>query len=202
MRSSSGEGMEKESITAVIFAKKSERFPGKHSAIVNGKTLIDTVASRVKESFPDGAVVIFSKDPDIKSEECPVISDNSTGTIAHSLFAALSTFGTVFAFGGDMPCVSIDLVDRMLLSYAGVSIIPVHGKDQIEPLHSIYNNLTQEDLRLSIASGKLSIREFIGEIEHVSFRVDSEFEHSFYNVNYHSDLEDLRKNGCKGITHC
>lgn len=182
---------------AVIFVKRSERFPGKHNAMLNGMPLIENVIRRVKSSQGIGRVIIYSKDSDVGSELCEVTQDKSDGSIADSLLSALELFDDLFAIAGDMPCVSSKYIDRMLESPGSVSVIPMHSNGMIEPLHSIYRAESSGALRDNIRNGKKSLRDYIGRIPHIFTKIAEEEETSFFNVNRPEDLEMIKKKGCE-----
>lgn len=182
---------------AVVFVKKSERFPGKHMTKIGNTTMIDSVVSRILKSSMKSEVVVFTKDSSVTTGLCEVVEDTTEGTIVDSILAALLKFGDIFAFAGDMPCISSDVIDEMIAHSKGTSLIPVHADGLIEPLHSIYLAEFAQVLDSNIKNEKRSIREFISRIPHRMYAIPTERELSFYNVNYPGDLEKLRKEGCR-----
>lgn len=188
--------MVKGRVTGVIFAKRSERFPGKHSIKVFESTLIDIVASRLMESRYLSSVHIFSKDPEIRSDLCDVDLDQSKGNIVSSILSALELYGDIFAVGGDMPCIDLSIVDSMLQAYDGKAIVPQKEDHTFEPLHAIYCAETRQVLENNISTGKLSIMEYVTAVPHSFFHVPKNKDFSFYNVNYPSDLVYIQRNGC------
>lgn len=183
-------------VTGVIFAKKSERFPGKHSVRLFDSTLIDIVATRLLQCRYLERILIFTKDPEVRSDLCEVYPDKSEGNIVSSILSALGLYGDIFAVGGDMPCIEPIIIDSMLQAYDGEAIIPQKEDRNVEPLHAIYCSDTKEVLRDNISAGKLSIRDFINAIPHTVFHIPRSKEFSFYNVNYPSDLAYIQRNGC------
>lgn len=183
-------------ITGVIFAKRSERFPGKHSVKVFDSTLIDIVASRLLQSRYLADVRIFTKDPEIESDLCGVDLDRSEGNIVSSILSALEQYGDIFAVGGDMPCIDQSIIDSMLVAYDGKAIVPQKEDQNFEPLHAIYSADTKQVLKGNISVGKLSIIEYITAVPHTVFHIPRNKDFSFYNVNYPSDLAYIRRNGC------
>ncbi len=178
----------RETLTAVVFVKKSERFPGKHRALMNGVPIIDLVVSRLRNAKHVKRVLIYSRDPSVRSDLCHFQLDDTTGSIANSVLAALREFGDIFAIAGDMPCISSEIVDSMAQTYGGISMVPVHNSGLIEPLHAIYTASTATFLRQNIEDGKLSLREYISMIPHQFYRISADQEKHFRNVNYLSDI--------------
>lgn len=183
-------------VTGVIFAKESERFPGKHSQLVWDSTLIDLVADRAMQSKLLKSVIILSRDPEIQSDVCDVIADETVGSLVDSLCFSLEKYGDVFAIGGDMPCLDPALVDLMIQSYSGITLVPRKEDHTYEPLHAIYSPDTIDQLRMNIKEGKRSLRQLMDSVQHQIFNVPRSRDSSFRNVNYPSDLEYIKRNGC------
>lgn len=180
---------------AVIFVKRSERFPGKHVQLVDNKTIIDRVVSRLQKCEGIDETVIFSKDSAVKTDLCNVVEDKSDGSIADSLYAALKTFGDLFAFAGDMPCLSTELIDDIMNSWTGTSIVPFHSDGSIEPLHALYAGNTASVLKENIHRGEKSLRDYVRRIPHIVYFIPENRDYSFFNVNYPQDLIKVKK-GC------
>lgn len=183
-------------VTGVVFAKPSERFPGKHSAIIWDSQLIDLVVDRALQCRHLDSVIIMSRDPEIKSDLCKVVYDDTDGTLVDSLLVSLRKYGDVFAIGGDMPCIDPEIMDLMLSSFSGKALIPRREDQKYEPLHAIYCAGTADILEKNIREDKRSFVEFIDLIPHSVFNIPRNREFSFYNVNYPSDLTYIKRNGC------
>ncbi|MCL4332525.1 MAG: NTP transferase domain-containing protein [Candidatus Thermoplasmatota archaeon] len=178
----------------MVFTKQSERFPGKHSYLVGGRPLIDLELERILGTAGIGRALIFSRQPLVTSGLCETIADTSCGTIAHSLLHAINTFGELFAFAGDMPCVSPEIIGGMISMSDGETVVPVHANGLLEPLHSIYTERSARTLEKNIASGRLSLNFLISRIPHRNFAIREEFEGAFMNVNRPEDLSSF--SGC------
>jgi molybdopterin-guanine dinucleotide biosynthesis protein A len=178
-------------LTAVVFVKRSVRFPGKHSALVQGTPMIDVVISRLRKATCLSDVIVYSKDPDVWPACCNVHMDTTTGTIADSLLSALQIYGDIFAVGGDMPCLSGSIIDAMAKLFDGTSVIPILENGWIEPLHAFYASDTAPMLKRSIDDGKFSLREYIDHIPHRFFRVSGQDVKHFLNVNNPQDLSTI-----------
>ncbi|MCL4445238.1 MAG: molybdenum cofactor guanylyltransferase, partial [Candidatus Thermoplasmatota archaeon] len=70
---------------AVIFVKRSVRFPGKHSVLVNGLGLTEGIAKKLSETGLFDETIIFSKDENFKSAYGTIVTDDSEGTILDSV---------------------------------------------------------------------------------------------------------------------
>lgn len=183
---------------AVVFAKRSERFPGKHMSLLGGSTLIDCIVSEILESDIISEVAVFTKDPVVRTSLCEVVSDTTEGSIADSLLSALRIFGGIFAVAGDMPCISHGLLDEMAGISGGSTLVPIHSDGLIDPMLAIYSSEHASVLESNIIGQRKSLRDFIYRIPHMMYEIPEKWEKCFYNVNYESDLELLRKDGCTG----
>ncbi len=181
---------------AVVFAKRSERFPGKHMSLIGGQTLIDRVVSSIRRSALIEDVVIFSRDKSVKSVLCRTANDSTEGSIADSILAALRKYGRIFVFAGDMPCLSNEIINNMVNAAEGGAVVPRHRNGLPEPLHAIYDSADASVLEDNIREGNRKLSDFISRIPHVTYDISSEKEVNFYNVNYVEDLEWIRDNGC------
>jgi molybdopterin-guanine dinucleotide biosynthesis protein A len=179
---------------AVIFVKRSERFPGKHSVLVNGVGLTEGLAVKLESLDLFDDVVIFSKDSSFQSRHGRIEEDSSKGTIVNSVFEAVSKFGDIFAFAGDMPDVCGDLVRSMVDSFTGDSICPVSAGGRIQPLHCIYSSGSLTTFMRYIETGGKSLHGFV-ESNAILIRIPAGKSNCFYNINYPEDLKKYRAPG-------
>lgn len=185
-----------EKLVAVIFVKQSRRFPGKHSAMIGERSLLDTVAEKVTSSKQFGRVIILSKDPRVKSGICDVVQDNTDGTILNSLRFALASYGNVFAFAGDMPCITSSIFRRELSMFENKAVVPRRPDGTLETLHAIYPSLTTSYIDANLMAHRFGLRDLVEIIPHVLYPVPPDEEANFLNVNTPSDLELVIENGC------
>ncbi len=181
---------------AVVFAKDSVRFPGKHSINLGDTSMIDRVISRVLDFGELEEVVLFTKSRSISTSLCRIEYDNSAPAIAHSLLLAMEKHGDIFAVAGDMPCVSPRIARKMLGSWNGECVVPVHPDGRIEPLFAIYPAKHIAEMRNNLEKGKLSLHEFIRSIPFTGYRIREEDAVSFTNVNTPDALRMLKERGC------
>ncbi|MGC8505665.1 MAG: molybdenum cofactor guanylyltransferase [Thermoplasmata archaeon] len=173
---------------AVIFVKRSERFPGKHSAVVNGSGLTEGLARKLGSLELFDQVIIFSKDPSFRSGYGGIERDNSEGTIVNSVFNAVSIFGDIFAFAGDMPAICPDLIRNMMKAFDGRSLCPVTSDGKLQTLHCIYSSSILPDFGRYIAEGGRSLHGFVERNANL-INVPPDRSDCFLNINYPADLE-------------
>lgn len=176
---------------AVIFAKRSGRFPGKHMHKIGGITLIDHVARKMHDSGLFERVVIFTKDLTVRSGFAEVVHDESKDTLIFSIIEAIDLFGEIFAFAGDMPLISMDIVKEMLEKYHGLPVCPVLEGGRLEPLHAIYNRSVKGKMQEYADSGKRSIQGFVRSADFELLEIDDE--RPFYNLNYPEDVDEVAR---------
>lgn len=174
---------------AVIFAKRSERFPGKHMHMINGKSLIDWVAKKIYDSGLFEKVIIFTKDKEIESSYADIVDDSGEGTLIDSIGDALDLFGEIFAFAGDMPLISVEIIEKMLTKYKGKALCPILPDGHLEPLHAIYNRTIRDEMAQYAKSGRKGVQEFIRSSNFELLQIDDKI--PFFNINYPEDVAEL-----------
>jgi|GEM_PF-3487137 len=175
---------------AVIFVKKSVRFPSKHSVLIRGLGLTEGIAKKLSETELFDETIIFSKDENFKSAYGRIVTDDSEGTILDSVIMAVEEFGDIFAFAGDMPFICLHIVSAMLLEFDGKSLCPRSSENVLQTLHCIYARRDLMVLRKYAREGGRSMHGFIernGTIIDYGPRDNICFE----NINYPSDLVRL-----------
>jgi molybdopterin-guanine dinucleotide biosynthesis protein A len=175
---------------AVIFVKKSERFPDKHSIRIGGTGMTEGIHRKLTASGMFQDILILSKDPDLRTEHGKIIRDPTNGTILDSVSYAVRKFGDIFAFGGDMPFLCTDFISSMISQFNGRTMCPISPGGIRQTLHCIYAQNDSEHLEEYIASGGKTLHEFVEKFG-VSIPYPAEKEICFENVNYRSDLRRL-----------
>ncbi len=145
---------------AVIFVKKSERLPGKHSLYICGKSMIQIVCDSLFNQEIFDEVIVLSKDPSIKCDKCTIIKDESNGVLIDSIIEAIRLYGEILAVGGDMPYIDVNLINKIMKFYSKTPISMKNEKGIIEPLFSIYNKSIMKDME-NFARETKSIFKFI-----------------------------------------
>ncbi len=180
---------------AVVFVKRSVRLPGKHSILIGGKVLLDRVVETIVKVKEFDEVIVFSKDLSVSGKGIRIIEDHTEGTIVDSLIWAIQHLGDIFAFAGDMPCISADLISLMVRSKSSVALIPIHSDGDVEPLHAIYLKKSLDD---GLNSNTVrTLKSFVKMIPHEYFPIPASYEHTFFNLNTPEDLKFFRSNGCQ-----
>ena len=175
---------------AVIFVKRSVRFPGKHSVLVNGLGLTEGIAKKLSETGLFDETIIFSKDENFKSAYGTIVTDDSEGTILDSVIRAVQEFGDIFAFAGDMPFICLHIVSAMLLKFDGKSLCPRSSDKVLQTLHCIYGKRDLMALKEYAGEGGKSMHGFI-ERKGAIIDYGSNDNICFENVNFPSDLVRL-----------
>ncbi|MEM0156274.1 MAG: hypothetical protein QW597_06740 [Thermoplasmataceae archaeon] len=176
---------------AVIFVKKSERFPGKHSIKINGTGMTEGIERKVSTSGMFERTLILSKDPDLQVKHGKIVKDPSDGTILDSVNYAVGKFGDIFAFGGDMPFLCIDFISSMISQFNGRTLCPISPSGIRQTLHCIYAGNDSRLLEEYITGGGRTLHQFVERFG-VSIQYPAERERCFENVNYLTDIERLR----------
>lgn len=177
---------------AVILAKKSERFPGKHMKPVAGKTVIGMLAEKLVKSRSFDKIIIFTKDPEVWDKNAETVHDNTEGTALASIKEAIVRYGDIFVVAGDMPMVDPGFIARMVGRYNGMPLFPIHLDGSLEPLHGIYNGKMVQLMEEYLASGDRGLKKFLEKSTFDTVKIGIEEEPFFVNINYESDLDSLR----------
>ena len=180
---------------ALVFVKMSERFPGKHRILVNGKQIIDYELERIRRSGCFEELIVLSKDIYLTTENARILKDTTEGTLIDSILFALEQESLFMAFAGDMPLVSSQFIKTMCSIYSGKPIVPQWKNGKLEPMMAIYNNSLIPDIKSYIESGKKSLKDFILNSDFLRLEIPDEkyMENCFLNVNYPEDLMDIEK---------
>lgn len=166
------------------------RFPGKHSVTIMGAGMTEGIVRKLKDSGIFQRVVIFSKDPEMKSSLGEIIPDPTQGTILESVNYAMKEFGDIFAFGGDMPFLCVDLISSMVSQFSGRTFCPISPEGIRQTLHCIYAGNDAGKLASYINAGGKTLHGFVEE-SGITMEYATDKEKCFENVNYQSDLDRL-----------
>lgn len=177
---------------AVILAKRSERFPGKHMKMLSGKTVIGMLVEKLIRSGSFDQIIIFTKDPEVWDRDAETVQDNTEGTALASIREAIIRFGDIFVVAGDMPMVGPSFIANMVKRYNGMPLFPIHLDGSLEPLHGIYNVKMVQLMGEYIASGDKGLKKFLEKSTFDTVKIGIEEEPFFTNINYEPDLDRLR----------
>ncbi|MGC8645763.1 MAG: molybdenum cofactor guanylyltransferase [Thermoplasmata archaeon] len=132
---------------ALIFAKESERLPGKHLLEVCGEPMLARIYRILNSCNLFEDVLVYSKYKDLPLKGLNVMKDVTSGVLIDSILSAIDLFGEFLAIGGDMPCINCTLISKFLGEYEGV---PIAAKDSTgfpQPLFAVYNRTIYENFR-------------------------------------------------------
>ncbi|AAT43878.1 molybdenum cofactor guanylyltransferase [Picrophilus oshimae] len=172
---------------SIIFAKKSERFPGKHHAMICGEEMIKRISRIINESMLFDKIILYTKDETLYSEYCDIVIDKSKGTLIDSLMSCLKEYSEFLAVGGDMPLLDYNILKYLMDNYTGRSLA-VSSYGFIQPLLSIYNKSIINDLDKYILSGSKSIYKFIMKS---NFKILNINTFKTMSVNTLNDLKEI-----------
>jgi molybdopterin-guanine dinucleotide biosynthesis protein A len=176
---------------AVIFAKPSERLPGKHLMDICGQPMIKMIYNIFVDSSFFEDVVIYSKYESLDISGVNIVKDHSKGTIIDSLISALREFKEFFAVAGDIPLVDREIIEKIMIKYNGFPIAPINTDGIIEPLFAIYNNSILDEMVTHSQKDK-RIFSFL-ERKFILVRLEPIDSVKLYNINTLQDYIDAKK---------
>ena len=185
-------------VRAVIFAKQSERLPGKHTMDICGQPMIKRIFDTLLRTGFFNDTLIYSKYSDLDVSGCKIERDRTQGTLIDSLLSAIAEYDEFLAVGGDLPLLDRKTISIIVRSYHNDPIVAINPDGTVEPLLAIYNDSIYDDL-LSYSRSSKRIYEFVGKrFRHIV--LDSEFSSKLLNVNTMEDLKMARKlAGCREV---
>jgi molybdopterin-guanine dinucleotide biosynthesis protein A len=190
-------------ISGVILAGgKNRRFGGKPKSDIEigGKTIISRMIETIGDIFDE--LIIVTNNPENFSNyiQFKIVSDTflNAGPLG-ALHAAMkaSSKKAVFAFAGDMPFLDKQLITDQVMYFLKKecdAVIPLNNNN-IEPLHSIYNNRLLYSLEKYLTeSDDLSIHSFLeqSDVNYMRFADYKKAARSFTNINSFSDLDEIK----------
>ncbi len=175
--------------TAVVLVGNSRRFPKKHLKYIGKRRLIDLVVNNLKNMGFD--VVVYSKYEFPIS--APLIIDKEDWLLP-SLISLLKKIGKgVFVFGGDMPLIQWEAVEKMIPHLSHAVVVPKWENGYLEPLHAYYTPKIIPLFEEVMLSEKPSLHGAILKCRD-AYYVDAEKMPplTFFNVNRPEDFEVLK----------
>ncbi len=176
-------------LTAVILVGRSKRFPNKHFSSVGNKRLIDIVLENLKRLGFE--VIIYSKYPFPIS--APLILDEDSWLLP-SLISLLKKLNReVFIFGGDMPLIQREAVEKMMGYLNHSVVVPRWKNGYLEPLHAYYTPAIVSAFERELRGDNPSLHGAIERCGDVHYIPAEEMPPlTFFNVNTPQDLERLK----------
>jgi molybdopterin-guanine dinucleotide biosynthesis protein A len=116
----------------------------------------------------------------------------SLGGIYSGLFFSKSFYNLLVA--GDMPFLSINLLQYMLDIAQGYDLTAFREGDKFEPLHAVYSKNCIVPLKMLLERENVRIMEILRYVNtrYLTLKEIGRFDHghlSFFNVNYEADLQ-------------
>jgi molybdenum cofactor guanylyltransferase len=187
------------SISGVILAGgTNKRFNGRTKAkiVIDGSTIISRITDTIEDIFEEIIIVTNTPEEFEEYQKFKIVSDEflHSGPLGgiHAAFKATSK-EALFVFAGDMPFLSKELILNQIEFYKNHKcdiLIPMI-KENIEPLHGIYNlsvtGILEEYLK---AEHNKAVREFfkLVNIGYLQLKDSEEIRRAFININSPSDI--------------
>lgn len=179
----------------ILSGGQNKRFDGNIKSLqtINGMPIIERILKAIDSNFDEIYIVTNIMEAfDKYRKQAMIIEDiyKNIGPLG-GLHAGLSSSSAdaVFLFGGDMPFIDRDLVNKMLNRFevSMEALVPVNKK-RTEPLHAIYaKKITSTLEQYIIDDMNRSINHFITKID--AFFIPSSNENSFININTKKELQ-------------
>ena len=192
-------------VTSIILAGGKNLRLGRNKAfeVIRGKTIIDRIFERLEPISRQIVIVTSWAQFDIELNlNADVVADiypdmGPLGGIYTGLTASTSDINIIAAC--DMPFLNTELLEYMADILAGYdAVVPRLANEMIEPLHAVYSKSCLSRIDERLATKKLSIHAFLGEVnvryldEEESRKIDPELI-SFFNINYQTDMDKALK---------
>jgi len=177
-------------LTAVVLVGKSKRFPNKHLRYIGGKRLIDLVVENLKNIGFD--VLVYSKYPFPIS--APLILDEHDWLLPSLISLIKKLRRGIFVFGGDMPLVQMEAVERMISHLNHTIVVPRWKNGYLEPLHAYYTPKIIPAFEEEMTSKNPSLHGAIKRCRDVHYIPAEELPSlTFFNVNTPQDFAHLKE---------
>ncbi len=189
----------KNTIPIVLAGGSSRRFGGdKLFYRIAGKPLIKYTCENIEKIFGKEPVIIASRVNAEKLSQGRISSivhvDNLLGGPITGVLKALELYDQIMVFGGDMPCVRMELVAEILaIASRGFSIVlPGWRNGFLEPLHGYYSWAAKNHLRRLYLRGVRSLSQAVRLIHHAKILLIDDYpalvKLSLYNINDRNDM--------------
>ncbi len=188
-------------ITPVVLAGGlSKRFGGdKLFYRIANKPLIKYTCENIEKIFGKEPVIIASKKNAEELSRAKISSkiyvDDILGGPITGILKALELYDQIMVFGGDMPCVRMELtVEILATALQGFSIVlPGWRNGFLEPLHGYYSWAVKNHLRRLYLRGIRSLSQAVRLIHHAKILLIDDYpahiKLSLYNINDKNDVK-------------
>nr|WP_136063940.1 molybdenum cofactor guanylyltransferase MobA [Halomonas sp. EAR18] len=186
-----------EAITALVLAGGRGRRMGgidKGWAVFRQRPLIERVLSRLEGQVTDVLISANRSRAAYEALGWPVIGDRSGGYqgplmgIWSGLCAAATPW--VLVVPCDMPCLPLDLVERLYASLGDHDIAMAHDGERSQPVVALLRRSLAADLERALADGERKVERWYAR--HACLSVDfSDCPDAFVNVNSPHDVAGL-----------
>jgi len=189
----------KDLIPIILAGGSSRRFDGdKLFYRIAEKPLIKYTCENVEKIFGREPVIIASKTNAEKLSRAKISSkihvDNLLGGPITGILKALELYDQIMVFGGDMPCVRMELVSEILnTALQGFSIVlPGWRNGFLEPLHGYYSRGAESYLRKLYLRGIRSLSQAVRLVPGAKILLIDDYPDlvklSLYNINNRDDV--------------
>jgi molybdopterin-guanine dinucleotide biosynthesis protein A len=191
-------------ITGVILAGgTNKRFNGitKANIVINGATIMTRIIDKIRDIFNEIIIVTNTPEEFYKYSKCNIICDaiKNKGPLG-GIHAALreSENDSVFVFAGDMPYLDKELINSQISYYLKNkcdALVP-QVKQNIEPLHAIYNKSIQAVLENYLTEHHdYAVHRFVKilNVSYLKLEESDEIKRAFTNINLQSDIPVIEK---------
>ncbi len=183
---------------AILAGGQSTRYFGKNKALLKiiDQTILERNIITLGPIFKE-IHLISNHSTDFEQYKLPVFKDryNNIGPLG-GIFTALfhSNSKAIFVFSCDMPFLSSDLINDILVFFTGnnFDIVIPQINDKIEPMHSIYSKnilpLLEEHIK---HTDNYKIRQFFNKVSTSYLQIENTTvnQKAFLNVNSPKDLQ-------------
>ena len=187
-------------VTSIILAGGKSLRLGRRKALetIDGKSLIEYVIERLRPLTDQMLIVTSQEQADLLSDSgdeilVDIFPDmGPLGGLYTGLLAARSSYSLVVAC--DMPFLSTDLLRYMIEQSADFDAVVPRLGGLIEPLHAVYSRGCLDSMKTQLERNQLGVNFFLNtaRVRYVEQkecrRIDPQLL-SFFNINYHSDLD-------------
>ncbi|MGC9176246.1 MAG: NTP transferase domain-containing protein, partial [Thermoplasmata archaeon] len=164
-------------VIALIPIGDSKRLKNKHFLNIGGKKIIEIIVDKISNISFFEDIVIYSTVP-VKIKNTNLIIDQEKKGPLNVLLKVLKIYEkNVFLLAGDMPFISAEYIEKMLIYPEQLSVIPRWENGYLEPMHALYSKSCLN------YNEKESFHEFIKYIPKIFLKAENFPRYQFFNIN-------------------